>query len=65
MLDTLYYQSTLINIIPGLLSNKVIDLLKDISTRSFFLPQSPLLAGLKPDVLIRQGPYPLPTPLLL
>ena len=48
----LYHQGILINIIPNQLFDRVVDLLKDVATKSSSLPLSPLLVGLKPDTLI-------------
>lgn len=45
-----YYQDTLINIILGQSSDRVIDFLEDVAIRSSFLPLSFSLMGFKPDI---------------
>lgn len=65
MLDIFHHQSVLIDITLDQLSDKVIDFLENVPTRSFFLPLSFLLANLKLDTLIWQGLHTSPTLLLL
>lgn len=53
--NILNFQDIFINITPNQLFNKVFDFLENAATRSFFLPLSLLLVGLKLDMFIWQG----------